>query len=66
MPDLGVIPGEKLNTDKKDWRDQDGFFRPLRCMSPLGEPVRQELLVGPIGCDENGSSGFVVSFGALW
>jgi hypothetical protein len=29
-------------------------------------PVCQELLVGPIVCGENGSSGFVVSFIALW
>src|SRR5438045_13000 len=34
---FGVIPGERLNTDKKDWTDQGGFFSYLDPRTCTGE-----------------------------
>jgi hypothetical protein len=69
-----VIPGGKLNTDKRDWMDKCGFL--LRCFAgefggviSLGafwngfKSIAED---GPFGCGKKRSSGFVVSCGELW
>ena len=70
MPDLGVILGERLNTDKKGL-DGSGRIFPMGLrgfleMHGLPGSGLSRLLVRPICCGENQSSGFVVSCGALW